>query len=107
MTSEFHDLEKLEERFDQMARAAEELESPRAVPFDELFDASFMSAHSDFSSFDEFLSAGGYHPSTSAELDAILGKSFDEFISRVTDFPGWEEMFQEASVRYYAKVLSS
>lgn len=107
MTSKFHSLEELEERFSQMAIAAEELNSPKVVPFDELFDASFMSAHSNFTSFDEFLSAGDYHPSTPMELETILGRSFDEFISQVTDFPGWKEMFHEASMRYYTKNLSS
>ncbi len=107
MSSEFHNLEELEDRFDQMAKAAERLESPAAVPFDELFDASFMSTHSNFTSFDEFLSAGDYHPSTSTELEAFLGTKFDEFIARMTDFPGWEEMFREASIHYYARSLNS
>lgn len=107
MSSEFHDLEELEERIDQLAMASEGLKPPKVVPFDELFDASFMSAHSNFTSFDEFLSAGDYHPSTSMELESILGRSFDEFISRMTDFPSWEEMFHEASMRYYARILSS
>ncbi len=106
MSSEFHNLEELEDRFDQMAKAAERLEVPEAVPFDELFDASFMSAHSNFTSFDEFLSAGGYHPSTSTELEATLGTEFNEFINRMTDFPSWEEMFREASIHYFASSLS-
>ena len=67
------------------------------VPLNELFPASFMNSYTDFSDFDELLSAGGFTVSSQEDFDAIPESELDKHISKTTKFSSWNEMSQKAA----------
>lgn len=75
------------------------------VAFDVLFSNSFMSKYTNFSSFDEFLEAGGFNVETQEDFEAIPDDDFDKHVSESTKFSSWEEMLQEAGTLHVKKQL--
>ncbi|GAB6991722.1 hypothetical protein [Paenibacillus pini] len=78
-------------------------EDPNNVPLDKLFNESFMSKHSAFSSFDEFLKKGNFQVDTQEDVNNIPDELFDRHVSRETDFSDWESMLAQANKDYSAE----
>ena len=98
-------LDKLENRLKQMQKAAKELEGTQQVPFSELFTTSFMQKYTSFSSFDEFLEAGGFIVNSSEDFEAIPSDVFDKHISSTTNFENWENMLSKATSQFVSRKL--
>ena len=99
---EFNDVEKL---LDTLSNYAEELPSKKSIPLQELFTEDFMKTYTPFSSFPEFLLAGGFHGATQEELDTIPETELDAYVCAKTDFHSWNDMLEKASEVYTERDL--
>ena len=102
---EFSGLDELQRQFDEMEQAARELENQEEIPFSDLFTVKFMQANTSFSTFDEFLSAGGFRAETDEEFDAIPEDALDQHVAATTGFGSWEDMLESATQEYISKKL--
>jgi len=93
--------------FDDLAKdlkkKAEDASGP--VSFEVLFNEDFMKKYTNFSSFEELLSAGGFEVDSVEDFEAIPDDKFDEHISKTTKFKSWEDMQAEAGTIYMANKL--
>ena len=91
-TSNIEDvLKKLQERTEKLNGL---------VDINKILTPSFMSAHSQFSSFSELLEAGNYKVENAEDFKAIPDDEFDDLISRTTKFKTWKQMQQAGGVEY-------
>lgn len=105
MKFEIEGLDKLEKKLDDMQRAAKEIEQGEEVPFDVLFNQTFMSNNTQFSSFDEILEAGNFVVNSPEDFEAIPEDDFDKHIAKTTQFDTWGDMLNSAATDYAAKKL--
>ena len=87
----FSDFDAVKKKLEFIQRKIDELSS-REISISELFNDSFMKRHSSFSSFNDFLQAGGFVVNSKEDFAAISNVKFGEHISKTTDFDDWDEM---------------
>ena len=87
-------LSKIEDNLSKMSKTD-------SLSFDELFTSDFMFKHTDYSSFDEFLSASGFTQS----FEDIPDDDWDIYVSQHSSFTSWEEMVDNAVEQYVSKKL--
>ncbi|MBP1976214.1 hypothetical protein J2Z47_004480 [Cohnella thailandensis] len=75
-------------------------EDPNRISLEKLFNESFMSKHSAFASFDEFMEKGKFQAKTHDDLNNVVGELFDRHIARETDFADWDAMLDAANKEY-------
>lgn len=97
--------DELEKDLKKLQKNAKKLDRQKKIPFSDLFTPEFMSKYTSFASFDELLSAGGFHAETSEEFEEIPEAAFDAHIAATTKFPTWEDMLDEATSQYVTKAL--
>lgn len=105
MSIKFEGFDKLQNRLKQMEKAAKELEKGESVPLLVLFSPEFMIDYTQFSSFEEFLSAGGFEVNSQEDFESIPDEVMDAHVANTTEFDSWEEMFSKAGEQYIAKKL--
>lgn len=105
MSFKIDGLDKLQKQLKQMEKGAKELEKTKHIPFEELFTKSFMAKYTDFSSFDDLLTSGGFEVNSQDDFLAIPDDVFDNHISSVTRFNNWESMLNKATDLYVSKKL--
>jgi hypothetical protein len=76
---------------------------PNEISLDELFNESFMSKHSSFKSFGEFLEKGNFQVRVQEDIDNIPDELFDRHIARETDFANWKSMLDAATMEHGGK----
>ena len=102
---EFSGLDELQRQLDKMKQAAQELERQKDIPFSDLFTTEFMQMNTPFSTFADFLSAGGFRAETDEEFDAIPDDAFDRHVATTTEFDSWEDMLVTATQEYISRKL--
>ena len=98
-------LDELNERLDALTEKVSSLEGNHTLPFLELFSDAFMQECSSFSSFADFLEAGGFEVNSPDDFKAIPDDEFDAHIAETTDFDSWESMQKAAVAEYLKKQL--
>jgi hypothetical protein len=78
-------------------------EDPTHISLDKLFNESFMSKHSSFKSFGEFLEKGNFQVETKEDINNIPDELFDRHVARDTDFADWKSMLDTATMEYAGK----
>jgi uncharacterized protein YcnI len=78
-------------------------EDPTHISLDKLFNESFMSKHSSFKSFGEFLEKGNFQVETKEDINNIPDELFDRHVARETDFADWKSMLDTATMEYAGK----
>jgi hypothetical protein len=78
-------------------------EDPNHITLEELFNESFMSKHSSFKSFGEFLEQGNFQVKTREDINNIPDELFDRHVARKTDFANWKSMLDKATLEYAGK----
>lgn len=78
-------------------------EDPNHISLDKLFNESFMSKHSSFKSFGEFLEKGNFQAETHGDINNIHDELFDRHVARETDFADWKSMLDTATKEYAGK----
>lgn len=81
-----------------------DLNGQRQVPIDELLTESFLSKHCRFPSFEGLVRNSGFSQGSGAiskeEFKVIPGEKWNEWISKVTDFPDWSSLIDAAAREY-------
>jgi hypothetical protein len=72
-------------------------EDPNHVPLDVLFNESFMSKHSSFKSFAEFIEKGNFQVKVQEDIQNIPDELFDRHVGRETGFTNWQAMLDSAT----------
>jgi len=103
MSIEITGLDELESELNKLGQKAESLSGE--VGFDVLFNPQFMREHTDFATFEDLLSSGGWDVKNTTDFEAIPEDEFNSHISKHTKFSNWEEMKKEAAVGYISKGL--
>jgi hypothetical protein len=75
-------------------------EDPNHIPLDDLFNESFMSKHSGFKSFGEFVEKGNFQIKTQEDIHNIPDELFDRHVARETDFANWKSMLDTATMEH-------
>ena len=78
-------------------------EDPTHISLDELFNESFMSKHSSFKSFGEFVQKGNFQIKTQEDISNIPDELFNRHVVRETDFADWKSMLDTATMEYAGK----
>lgn len=105
MSSKIAGIREMSNALEKMKKAAQELEGTHTVNFSEIFTSSFMSQHTNFSTFDEFLNAGKFIVDSSEDFEAIPDEDMDAHVIKSSKFSSWEEMLETATNKYIAKKL--
>ena len=66
------------------------------VPLSELLPDKFFLENTPYKSFKDFLSAGGFHPETREDIEAIPQTDIDAHVAATTKFKNWHEMMELA-----------
>lgn len=78
-------------------------EDPNHISLNALFNEAFMSKHSSFKSFGEFLEKGNFQVETHEDIKNIPDELFDRHVARETGFANWQSMLDTANVEYTGK----
>jgi phosphoglycolate phosphatase-like HAD superfamily hydrolase len=105
MGIEIEGLDDAMEQLNEMKERAEELEGEHEVPFNELYNRSFMEGYSRYSSFDAMLEDGGFEVDTEKDFEQILEEELNSHIRNNTSFASWEEMQETAVQEWTAKKM--
>jgi hypothetical protein len=82
-------------KLEDMEKNVKKLDGERRVPVSEIFNPSFMSKYTIYSSFDDMLSKSGLLEKY-GDFKSIDDKEWELFIKKNTNFSNWEEMQSEA-----------
>jgi len=99
------DLEERQEPAEELrARAAD---APRSEDIDvtDVFDDEFVSANTEFDTFDELIAASPSEADSAAELELIPDGTWDSFVAEHTVFDDEEELVLEARDHWVAVQL--
>lgn len=66
------------------------------IPLSELLPDKFFQENTPYASFKDFLAAGGFHPETRADIEAIPQSAIDSYVAATTKFKDWHELLQSA-----------
>ncbi len=73
--------------------------------FADIFDYSFMSTYTKFSSINDFFTNGGFDVNSKEDFENINESDLDKYVSANSTFNSWHEMQKTASVEYVKKQL--
>jgi len=95
-------LSEIGDNFESLEKESE----ANQIPYNEIFNEEFMRRNTNFSSFDEFIEAGGWEQSYFAEnFDSIPNDVLDVLTKNTTHFSNWETLVIEATNEYVFKRL--
>lgn len=98
-------IDKVQAELKRLGKATKELEKTNFVSFEELFNPSFMSKHTSFQDFEEFLLNGGFNVNSREDFEAIPDEAMDSHVSKTTDFQSWEAMSDSAMEEFVTRKL--
>ena len=96
---------KINDTLNDLQRNADDLSNGINVSFAELFPCTFMQKHTQFSSIDELVSAGGFKVESKEDFESIPDDEFNKHIASTTQFESWDDMINEAASQYAFKKL--
>jgi len=97
--------DKLQKELKQLQKNAKKLSGTHSVPLTDLFTASFMRKYTQFDSFEDFLSSGGFEVNSQEDFEAIPDEVMNAHVAKTTHFQTWEDMLNKAAEVYFAKKL--
>lgn len=75
------------------------------VPLSELLPDKFFQENTPYKSFKDFLAAGGFHPETREDIEAIPQSVIDAHVAATTKFNNWHELMELALKQLLAEKL--
>ena len=96
-------LDEFIRKLDKLAKAAQKLDGPHEVAFDQLFHPVFMLENSSFGSIVEFFEASPFTVNSQEDFAAIDEAVLDKYVREKTRFQSWEEMISTAGQEWLAQ----
>jgi len=90
-----NDLAKMSDRVDKASKTS--------VTLEELFNAEFMEAHTQFSSIEDFFAAGGVKADSWDDLESA--PELDAYVASASDFASWSDMLAAADDAFIDRIL--
>ena len=87
----------------KLQRDIKKLEGKNTIPFNEMFNDSFLRKYSKFENHEDFINREIFK--TYDSLEDIPDDEMDKFISENSKFDTWEKFLGKASEEYVAKKL--
>ena len=75
------------------------------VPLSELLPDKFFKENTPHASFKDFLAAGGFHPETREDIEAIPQPDIDAYVAATTKFKNWHELMELALKQLFTEKL--
>lgn len=91
--------------FKKLQRNVSRLEKEQSVPFDILFNESFMLNYTKSKSIDDFFKQSPFELENEEDFERINESELDEYVNKETSFSSWEEMKGKAGAIYIKKQL--
>lgn len=101
MGFEINGFDELKKHLSKIENNLYKMSKTDSLSFDELFTSDFMSKHTNYKSFDKFLSASGF----TQLFEDIPDDDWDIYVSQHSNFTSWEEMVNTAAEQYVSKEL--
>lgn len=101
MGFEINGFDELKDHLSKIENNVSKLSKTDNISFDELFTSGFMSKHTNYRSFNEFLSASGFTQS----FEDIPDDDWDTYVSQHSSFTSWEEMLDTAVEQYVSNKI--
>lgn len=76
----------------ELQNKMKKLEQTRNVPFNELFDTSFMIRYTEYSNIDDFFKDGNFDFITNEDFEKISEETLNKHVKSNTSFENWNEM---------------
>jgi len=105
MKFEMKGLNKLEKKLDQLQKNAERISGNNEIPFKDLFNPSFMTKYTKFSTIDSFFETSPFTLESQEDLEAIPEDELDTHVSQNTSFNSWQDMLSKAGAEWTSKQL--
>jgi len=97
--------DKLKKDLDKLQRRSRELEGENSIPFEELFNPSFLSKCTKFSSVDDMFKKSGFTVNNQDDFKKIPDDKWDKFIAENSQFNSWQDMLDKASKEWMENKL--
>jgi hypothetical protein len=91
--------------FEKLQRKVKKLEKTQNIPFDKLFNSSFMGSYTQYSNIYEFFKEGGFKIETQKDFEKLPEEKLDKQVRKSTRFSSWNEMLTKAGENWLAKEL--
>lgn len=98
-------LDGFDELFDQYIENAKDLVDEYAIPFNLLFNPTFMSQNTNYEDFVDFFTAGKFDISNNNDIYKYDPTLLDCFVKRETNFETWKKMKESAAVEWINKSI--
>lgn len=90
---------------EKLQRKVKKLETAQNIPFDELFNPSFMNRYTEHSTIDEFFNAGGFKFYSEEEFENLPEDKLNQHVQNTTNFKSGCVMLTKAGEYWVAKEL--
>jgi hypothetical protein len=98
-------LDALQNKLNDLANKAQELDGQHNVPLSELLTSSFLSKHTRFLSSNDLFEASGFKVESTEDFESIPDDKWDDFIRSISCFENWQAMLAAAGEEWTAKQL--
>ncbi len=98
-------LKKFESEFKKLKSNNKKLQNTTQVSFSDLFSIDFMKNNTNFDNINDFFYYFNIKVNNQVEFNLLDEALLDEAVNRFTDFNSWEEMVDEANLKYIEKKL--
>lgn len=99
------DIEAAAEEHDSLPNADDVHDEGKSIPVTELFDTTFVQAHTEFESFDEMVAASPSDAGSASEIETVPHREWDEFVAETTDFESEKALVMAARDHWVAEQL--
>lgn len=94
----FDEFEKQLKKMEQsVERVAKKYDGSTFTDISELLNNEFMSEHTAFDDWEEWLKSGGFSVKTQEDFDNLPESKVDAYVQGTTDFNSWQDMLEEAA----------
>jgi hypothetical protein len=101
-------LDQLQRKLKDLEHKARVLDGKHQIQLSELFPASFLRAHTRFSSLDDLESKArerGFSLGSQEDWDNLPGDQWDAFIAEHTHFTTWKDMLGKGAAEWTSRQL--
>ena len=105
MGTKFEGFDELQRELEDMGRRVQELDGEHTVSFDKLFPSEFVQKHSSMDSMQDLMDKSGFKIEGQEDFEGVPDAEWNAYIQKVTMFPDWQTMMDEAVKEYIIRKL--
>lgn len=102
---EMDGIDELINKLEDLKQRAEDIDGDNNIPFEELFNNTFMEKYTDYNTIDDMFENSKFELETKEDFENIPEEELDKFINENTVFENWQDMTGTAAKEWTAKKL--